>query len=161
MARMELADFVRDFAAALIASRRTRSGVHKPHRTRVRCCAPPHWLRSNCNVMPDLYSAATRSYVMSRIRGRDTRAEVLLRRALWSAGLRGYRTHGALPGRPDVVVPRAQLAVFVDGCFWHSCPKCLIPAPASRTEYWNPSFGATGCAIGVSVASFVGSAGRR
>src|SRR5207245_7922410 len=84
------------------------------------------------------YSAGTRSYVMSRIRGRDTKAEVVLRQALWSAGLRGYRTHGALPGRPDIVVTRARLAVFVDGCFWHSCPKCRIPAPASRTDYWRP-----------------------
>src|SRR5207247_5799207 len=42
------------------------------------------------------------------------------------------------PGRPDIIVTRARLAVFVDGCFWHSCPKCLIPAPASRTEYWGP-----------------------
>src|SRR5947208_758355 len=88
--------------------------------------------------MPDLYSAATRSYVMSRIRGRNTKAEILLRRALWSAGLRGYRTHGALPGRPDIILTRVRLAVFVDGCFWHSCPRCLIPVPASRVDYWGP-----------------------
>jgi DNA mismatch endonuclease (patch repair protein) len=88
--------------------------------------------------MPDLYSVATRSYVMSRIRGRNTKPEVLLRQALWVAGLRGYRTHGALPGRPDIVLTRVRLAVFVDGCFWHSCPKCRIPAPTSRTAYWQP-----------------------
>src|SRR5262245_39696516 len=88
--------------------------------------------------MPDLYSAATRSYVMSRIRKRNTKAEVLLRKRLWADGLRGYRTHAALPGSPDVVWTRGRLAVFVDGCFWHGCPSCRIPKPASRREYWGP-----------------------
>src|SRR5438552_356988 len=103
------------------------------------CSARPLWLRRSLRrTMPDLYSAATRSYVMSRIRGRNTKAEILLRHALWSAGLRGYRTHGSLPGRPDIIVTRVRLAIFVDGCFWHSCPKCLIRMPASRIDYWRP-----------------------
>jgi DNA mismatch endonuclease (patch repair protein) len=58
------------------------------------------------------------SYNMSRIRGRDTQPELLLRHALHVRGLR-YRVHARLPGRPDIVFPRAQLAVFVDGAFWH------------------------------------------
>jgi DNA mismatch endonuclease (patch repair protein) len=67
--------------------------------------------------VPDVYSAATRAYVMSRIRGRNTKAEVLLRRHLWARGIRGYRDHAALPGRPDIGWPRTRIAIFVDGCF--------------------------------------------
>lgn len=55
---------------------------------------------------------------MSRVRGRDTKPEMALRRALYALGLR-FRVHGELPGRPDIVFPRAKLAVFVDGAFWH------------------------------------------
>ncbi len=89
-------------------------------------------------IAVDRYDQATRSYVMSRIRGRNTKAEVVLRRQLWARGLRGYRTHTALPGRPDIAWSRARLAIFVDGCFWHGCPKCRIPTPASRVGYWAP-----------------------
>src|SRR5262245_25138673 len=97
--------------------------------------SPPLWSsRLDDPAMPDVYSAATRSYVMSRIRKRDTKAEVLLRKRLWASGLRGYRTHVALPGRPDIVWTRVRLALFVDGCFWHGCPSCRIPKPASRKE---------------------------
>src|SRR5688500_3866435 len=86
----------------------------------------------------DRHDAATRSYVMSRIRRENTRPEVLLRRALFAAGARGYRVHARLPGRPDVVFGKARLAVFVDGCFWHGCKKCAIPLPRSNRAYWLP-----------------------
>ena len=60
---------------------------------------------------------------MSRIRVRDTAPELLLRRALWAAGVRGYRLHvKTLPGKPDVAFIGAKLAVFVDGAFWHGHP---------------------------------------
>ena len=85
----------------------------------------------------DRYNKETRSWVMSRIRGRNTKPELLLRRMLWRMGLRRFRAHAPLPGRPDVVYSRARLAVFVDGCFWHGCPKCAIPVPASSTRYWQ------------------------
>lgn|SRR5882724_5292020 len=88
--------------------------------------------------MSDRYSSATRSYVMSRIRGRDTKAEMRLRRELWARGVRGYRTHGSVPGRPDIVWSGVRVAVFVDGCFWHGCPSCRIPTPALRRDYWGP-----------------------
>lgn len=55
---------------------------------------------------------------MSRIRGKNTRPELMLRKALYSLGLR-YRLHVPLPGRPDVLITRARVAVFVDGAFWH------------------------------------------
>jgi DNA mismatch endonuclease (patch repair protein) len=75
---------------------------------------------------------------MSRIRKRNTRPEILLRRALFAAGVRGYRLHAKLPGRPDVVFLKARLAVFVDGCFWHQCRGCKIPVPRSNRAYWAP-----------------------
>jgi DNA mismatch endonuclease (patch repair protein) len=75
---------------------------------------------------------------MSRIRGRNTRPELALRRALFVAGARGYRVHANLPGRPDVVFTRVRLAVFVDGCFWHGCKKCGIPTPRTNRSYWGP-----------------------
>lgn len=75
---------------------------------------------------------------MGRIRSRDTRPEIALRKALWAAGLR-YRLKAGvhLPGHPDLAFPRAKVAVFVDGCFWHGCPD-HGHIPKSRVEYWAP-----------------------
>ena len=70
-------------------------------------------------------------------RSRDTKPELLLRRALWAAGVRGYRVHRkGLPGSPDVTFGPARVAVFVDGCFWHGCPRCY-KAPKTRSEFWR------------------------
>jgi DNA mismatch endonuclease, patch repair protein len=86
--------------------------------------------------MPDIMSRRRRSALMSRIRGRDTRPEVDLRRRLWKKGLR-YRTHfQRLAGRPDVVFIGAKVAVFVDGCFWHGCPEHRV-WPSSRVSFWR------------------------
>lgn len=76
----------------------------------------------------------SRSENMSRIRGRDTRPEMVLRKALWRAGCR-YRLRSDLPGHPDLVFAGAQLALFVDGCFWHGCP-IHYSSPSSRCEFW-------------------------
>lgn len=86
----------------------------------------------------DICSAETRSFVMSRIRGRDTKPEMILRRALAAIGVRGYRLHADVPGRPDLAFGKIKLAVFVDGCFWHGCPRCAIPMPRSNRDYWLP-----------------------
>jgi DNA mismatch endonuclease (patch repair protein) len=88
----------------------------------------------------DVVSPETRSYVMSRIRGRNTRPELALRAALSAMKVRGYRLHGNVPGRPDLVFTRTRVAVFVDGCFWHRCRKCAIPLPRSNRSYWLPKF---------------------
>jgi DNA (cytosine-5)-methyltransferase 1 len=78
-----------------------------------------------------------RSRTMRAVQGRNTATERKLRTALWAAGLRGYRLHGQnVPGTPDIVFSVERLAVFVDGCFWHGCPKCYR-APKSRQEYWS------------------------
>jgi DNA mismatch endonuclease (patch repair protein) len=72
---------------------------------------------------------------MARIRGKHTRPEVLLRKALWAAGLR-YRLYSRTPvGRPDIVLKGRRVAVFVDGCFWHGCPRHYV-RPRSRTAFW-------------------------
>lgn len=76
-----------------------------------------------------------RSDAMSRIRGKNTKPEVLLRKSLWARGLR-YRLHRATPaGRPDIVFPGPRVAIFVDGCFWHGCPAHYVP-PRSREAFW-------------------------
>lgn len=85
----------------------------------------------------DVLTAEQRRLNMSRIRGKDTRPELELRRLLHAAGFR-YRLHGKkLPGRPDMVFPKYRAVVFVHGCFWHrhDCP--LFHWPASRGDFWR------------------------
>ena len=72
---------------------------------------------------------------MSRIRDKNTVPELTLRKAVSSSGLRGYRLHYGLPGKPDIVFPRRKIAVFIDGCFWHKCPKCFTE-PATNNRFW-------------------------
>lgn len=72
---------------------------------------------------------------MSRVRDRDTKPELALRRRLWSIGLR-YRLQYRLPGRPDLTFVGARVVVFVDGCFWHGCP-IHATRPATNTEFWT------------------------
>jgi DNA mismatch endonuclease (patch repair protein) len=83
----------------------------------------------------DVLTPAQRSLCMSRIRGKDTKPERILRTALWSLGLR-YRLHHALPGRPDVVFPMQRIAIFVDGCFWHGCPQHGAQ-PKTNSDFWK------------------------
>jgi len=73
---------------------------------------------------------------MSRIRSAETAPELRLRRALWGRGIR-YRLRLKLPGKPDVVLTRARIAIFVDGCFWHGCPVHGTQ-PKSNESYWLP-----------------------
>jgi DNA mismatch endonuclease, patch repair protein len=73
---------------------------------------------------------------MSRIRSRDTKPELALRRALWGLGIRGWRVHcRSLPGKPDIAFTRWRVAVFVDGCFWHGHPDYFTPGKSG--EYWD------------------------
>lgn len=79
-----------------------------------------------------------RSAQMALVRGRDTKPEMRVRRALHAAGLR-YRLHDRrLPGTPDLVFPGRRLALFVHGCFWHQHPGCAAARmPKSRLEFWS------------------------
>lgn len=88
--------------------------------------------------MADVVDAATRSRMMSGIRGRDTRPEMVVRRALFAAGFR-FRLHRRdLPGAPDIALPGRKIAVFVHGCFWHRHSGCrLSKLPATRAEFWK------------------------
>lgn len=85
--------------------------------------------------MADVMTPEQRSRCMSRIRGRDTQLEVIIRRMLWSLGWR-YRVNSKLPGKPDIVFTRQRLAVFIDGCFWHRCPL-HFQAPATNARFWE------------------------
>lgn len=88
----------------------------------------------------DSLSAEARSERMSRIRGKDTRPEMIVRRFLHASGFR-YRLHRHdLPGRPDIVLPRCAVVIFVNGCFWHAhtCQKGRIPA--TRSTFWAEKF---------------------
>lgn len=81
------------------------------------------------------------SRVMSANKGKDTRPELMLRKAIWEAGIRGYRLHWkAVPGRPDLVFTKQKVALFVHGCFWHRCPHCDLPMPKSNTTFWINKF---------------------
>ena len=75
-------------------------------------------------------------------RGRDTGPEIAIRKALFAAGVRGYRLHWKrVPGRPDIAFPRLRLAIFVFGCYWHRCERCQLPLPKSNTSFWERKFG--------------------
>lgn len=93
----------------------------------------------------DTLSRAERSERMSRVRSKDTRPELLVRRLTHAAGFR-YRLHDKrLPGRPDMVFRGRRKVVFVHGCFWHrhSNPDCkLARMPKSRLDFWKPKLDA-------------------
>jgi DNA mismatch endonuclease (patch repair protein) len=73
---------------------------------------------------------------MARIRSKNTKPELALRRALWAVGARGWRVHAkALPGKPDLAFTRWKVAVFVDGCFWHGHPDFFTPGKSG--PYWD------------------------
>lgn len=72
---------------------------------------------------------------MASIKGKDTKPELLLRQGLYRRGIR-YRIHGKLPGKPDVVIHRKKIVIFIDGCFWHKCPKCFVQ-PKTNRAFWR------------------------
>ena len=84
--------------------------------------------------MVDILTKKQRSYCMSRIRGRNTKTELMLRKYLKGKGLQ-LRIGSNLLGQPDIILPKKKTAVFVDGCFWHKCFKCFVK-PATRTKFW-------------------------
>jgi len=87
--------------------------------------------------MADVHDKKTRSYNMSRIKGVDTKPEMIVRRFLFSNGFR-YRLHDKkLPGKPDIVLLKYKTVIFVHGCFWHGHEGCkYFVVPKTRTEWW-------------------------
>lgn len=89
--------------------------------------------------MTDTHSKETRSYNMSRIRSKDTKPETMVRKYLFSKGLRFRKNDKRYPGHPDILFPKYKAAVFINGCFWHShenCPDFVLPK--SNQDYWVP-----------------------
>ena len=87
--------------------------------------------------MTDVMTKVQRSALMSRVLGRGNRSTELKMLGLMRASaIKGWRRHLDLPGRPDFAFPNMQLAIFVDGCFWHGCPRCY-QSPKSNALYWK------------------------
>ncbi len=90
-----------------------------------------------CCNMADVHTPEQRSFNMSRIKGKDTKPEMLVRKFLHAHGFR-YRLHVKnLPGKPDIVLPKYKTVIFVHGCFWHGHEGCkYFVVPKTRTEWW-------------------------
>lgn len=87
--------------------------------------------------MADKVTPAKRSWNMSRIKGKNTKPELLVRRFLYSKGIR-YRIHTTLPGRPDIVIKKSGTTLFINGCFWHGHTDCKDAGiPKSNTIFWQ------------------------
>ncbi|MFA6560879.1 MAG: very short patch repair endonuclease [Verrucomicrobiia bacterium] len=92
--------------------------------------------------MSDVHSQAVRSYNMSRVRGRGNKKTELALLSLFRLfHIKGWRRQSTIFGRPDFVFPKLKLAVFVDGCFWHSCPKHATK-PANNAAFWRKKLAA-------------------
>lgn len=89
----------------------------------------------------DVHSPETRSFNMSKIRGKDTKPEIIVRKWLWTHGFR-YRLHRKdLPGNPDIVLPKYNTVIFVHGCFWHRHKNCrYATTPKTRKNFWMEKF---------------------
>lgn len=73
---------------------------------------------------------------MSRIKSSGTHPELLFRKYIWKNGIRGYQINSKIIGKPDLYFSKQKLAVFIDGCFWHKCPKDYI-RPRTKKSFWD------------------------
>ena len=88
--------------------------------------------------MADIKTKEARSYNMSRIRGKDTKPEEIVRKYLFSKGFRYRKNDRRLPGSPDIVLPRYKTVIFVNGCFWHGHSGCrYFVWPKNNAEFWH------------------------
>ena len=93
--------------------------------------------------MTDVVDQATRSRMMSGIRGKDTRPELIIRKRLHALGFR-YRLHDPkLPGKPDILFPKYRAVIFVNGCFWHGHDCHLFKWPSTREDFWRAKISRT------------------
>lgn len=91
--------------------------------------------------MSDKLTPEKRSWNMSRIKGKDTKIEVEVRKYLFSKGDRFRKNDKRYPGKPDIVLPKYHVAIFVHGCFWHRHEGCKdATTPKTRTEFWLEKF---------------------
>ena len=88
--------------------------------------------------MADVLTPAQRSYNMSRIRGKNTKPEELVRKYLFAHGFRYRKNDPRLPGKPDIVLPKYRTVIFINGCFWHGHEGCrYFVWPKSNPEFWK------------------------
>jgi DNA mismatch endonuclease, patch repair protein len=94
--------------------------------------------------MTDVHNKNTRSFNMSRIKGLDTKPELLVRKCLHGKGLRYSLHNKSLPGKPDLCFKKYMKVLFINGCFWHGHNNCkYFKLPATRTEWWKNKIEAT------------------
>lgn len=96
-----------------------------------------HFIRDGRAPIPMKVSV---SRSMSSNKGKNTGPEIVLRKAISNSGIKGYRLHRKIPGSPDISFGSSKLAVFVNGCFWHSCPYCKPTKPKSNRKFWSDKF---------------------
>lgn len=88
--------------------------------------------------MADVHTPEQRSYNMSRIRGKNTKPEELVRRYLFAQGFRYRKNDARFPGKPDIVLPKYKTVIFVNGCFWHAHEGCkYFVWPKSDVDFWK------------------------
>ena len=88
--------------------------------------------------MADVHDKETRSYNMSRIKGKNTKPEEMVRKYLFSQGFRYRKNDTHLPGKPDIVLPKYKTVIFVNGCFWHKHEGCkYFVWPQSNKQFWE------------------------
>lgn len=92
--------------------------------------------------MADIFSQEKRNFIMSKVKGTNTKPELLVRSYLFKKGLR-YRLHQkALPGSPDIVLKKYKSVIFVNGCFWHGHADCKkANLPKTKTQFWQDKIG--------------------
>jgi DNA mismatch endonuclease (patch repair protein) len=90
------------------------------------------------DIITDIYSKQKRSEIMSKIRGKETKPEIIVRKFLFSKGFR-YRINDArYPGKPDIVLPKYHTVIFVNGCFWHGHESCKSSKlPQANFDFWK------------------------
>jgi len=92
------------------------------------------------NRSPKPLNETVSKYMRSN-KSKNTKPEILFRKNLWQAGIRGYRLHWKkAPGKPDIAFPGKKIAIFLNGCFWHRCPKCQLGFPKNNREFWEKKF---------------------
>ena len=88
--------------------------------------------------MADVHTPEQRSYNMSRIRGKNTKPEELVRKYLFAQGFRYRKNDNRLPGKPDIVLPKYKTVIFINGCFWHGHDGCrYFVWPKNNAEFWK------------------------
>ena len=87
--------------------------------------------------MPDIFSDSKRSDIMSKISGKETKQEIMVRKYLFACGFRFRKNVKTLSGKPDIVLPKYKTIIFVNGCFWHGHKCKAAKLPSTNKEFWE------------------------